>query len=250
MAVAEYFRYHSNSLFTGTSLDGVPMFASLVGGSLGEVRTECASQSAALDEVSGFVIEGLHTYGVDSEIYWDDEDTIKKLNSSLQCLPKDKARVVTGYLHPVAVINVILSGVDICDTSYTYQVTERGAALSFPYLMTQKPPAADRMFELDLKDPKYADQFTPILDYCDCYTCSNNFTRAYIHHLLNTKELLSPVLLSLHNLHHYLRFFERVRDRAKCDMLTDFRARLQDYRGPNVSYQQNPASDDKDSVSL
>lgn len=212
------------------------MFASLVGGTLSELRIQCATQSVAIDGVAGFVVEGFHTYGTLSEFYWDEPQSIKSLKYSVDCLPKNKPRVVTGYLHPVAVIDLILNDIDIFDTSYTYQVTERGGALSFPYRTNQKPPAADVMFELNLKDAKYADQFAPILEDCDCYTCRSNFTRAYIHHLLNTKELLSSVLLSLHNLHHYLRFFEQVRERAKCDALTEMRTELQAYRGANLQF--------------
>lgn len=225
-------------------MEDVPLFASLVGGSINELRTVCATQSAAFNGVAGFVAEGFHTYGAESELAWDEPHSLKNLKSSLNCLPADKPRIVTGYLHPVAVIDLLLSGADICDTSYTYLVTERGGALSFPYTTTQQPPAPDVMFELNLRESKYSDQFVPLLSDCDCYTCSKKFTRAYIHHLLSTRELLSSVLLSLHNLHHYLRFFESVRERVKCaDSLVNMKSRLQHYRGASSQPRRNVTPD-------
>jgi queuine tRNA-ribosyltransferase len=50
----------------------------------------------------------------------------------------------------------------------------------------------------------------PIESGCSCYTCSH-FSRAYIHHLFLTGEMLGPTLLSLHNLAYYCRIMAEVR---------------------------------------
>ncbi|KHJ82786.1 hypothetical protein OESDEN_17519, partial [Oesophagostomum dentatum] len=51
------------------------------------------------------------------------------------------------------------------------------------------------LFELlDFHDDKYADDYDKVFDSCDCYTCKN-YTRMYLRHLTNTKELLGPILL-------------------------------------------------------
>ncbi|KAI5730575.1 hypothetical protein M8J76_015295 [Diaphorina citri] len=71
-----------------------------------------------------------------------------------------------------------------------------------------------RQYEMWLQHPRYVADFTPILADCECLTCQHH-TRAYIHHLLNTKEMLAPVLLSIHNLHHYFKFFETIRESIK-----------------------------------
>lgn len=68
-----------------------------------------------------------------------------------------------------------------------------------------------KQYEMWLHHPRYVADFTPILAECECLTCQNH-TRAYIHHLLNLKEMLGPVLLSIHNLHHYFKFFETIRE--------------------------------------
>jgi queuine tRNA-ribosyltransferase len=46
---------------------------------------------------------------------------------------------------------------------------------------------------------------------CDCSTCAR-FSRAYLHHLFKCSEPLGPRLLSLHNLHHYLRLMQEARE--------------------------------------
>lgn len=97
-------------------------------------------------------------------------------------------------------------GVDVFDSSYAMKVTEKGCALSYPIQLqesnTHKPPdkaepsAAEpvRIFEIDLKDPKYKMSMEPLVSDCTCYTCTN-YSCAYVHHLLDTKELLANILL-------------------------------------------------------
>merc|ERR1719211_295483 len=63
---------------------------------------------------------------------------------------------------------------------------------------------------MDLNEGQYKNDFRPISNCCSCYTC-RKFTRAYINHLLNVNELLAPILLTLHNLHHYATFFKTIR---------------------------------------
>lgn len=55
---------------------------------------------------------------------------------------------------------------------------------------------------------------------CDCLACKNH-TKAYVNHLLITRELLGPMLLTIHNLHYYKKFFEAIRECIKNDKLND-----------------------------
>jgi len=195
-----------------------------------------SAQAASSHPVNGFVVEGFHDYGPSTELFWDEPKHRDALNASIECLPREKPRMVNGMLHPVAMLDLLKLGVDMIDSSYTYMVTDRGGALSFPYKhdQTESPPA-DRMYELNLNDTKYVDQFTPLLDSCECYCCKG-FTRGYIHHLLRTNELLAGVLLNLHNLHHYLQFFDVVRSTLDdIESLDKLRAKLVKYRGEPVT---------------
>ncbi|TSK98429.1 Queuine tRNA-ribosyltransferase accessory subunit 2 [Bagarius yarrelli] len=72
---------------------------------------------------------------------------------------------------------------------------------------------------------EYRDDFRPLVDGCSCYCCKNH-TRAYVHHLLVTNELLAGVLLMLHNTAHYLGFFQALRDAVESDRLQDLKRKV------------------------
>ena len=68
----------------------------------------------------------------------------------------------------------------------------------------------------------YERDFSPLDSKCDCYTCKN-YTRAYIRHLINAKEILGVRLLSIHNLRFLTKLMERVRIEIERDNLKNFR---------------------------
>ena len=63
---------------------------------------------------------------------------------------------------------------------------------------------------MNLRNAKYARDFTPLDPTCTCPTCTG-YTRAYIRHLVNTKEMLASILLSVHNLHFLIDLTTRAR---------------------------------------
>lgn len=65
---------------------------------------------------------------------------------------------------------------------------------------------------------RYQEDFDPLVRGCSCYCCKNH-TRAYVHHLLVTNELLAGVLLMIHNFEHYFGFFHSIREALKNDRL-------------------------------
>ena len=69
---------------------------------------------------------------------------------------------------------------------------------------------------------RYAEDFSAIKENCNCYTCSN-FTRAYICHLLNTREISGHTLLMLHNMTTYYEFFEQVRQSIQNDSFEKYK---------------------------
>ena len=81
--------------------------------------------------------------------------------------------------------------------------------------------SANRVFSL-LGNKEFEKDFTPIDPECDCYACKN-YTRAYIRHLINTKEILGVRLLSIHNLRFLTKLMDRVRIEIENDNLLTFR---------------------------
>jgi queuine tRNA-ribosyltransferase accessory subunit len=76
-----------------------------------------------------------------------------------------------------------------------FLVTERGSALTFSFSL-QEDAVVENRYEINLNEERYKEEFEPIAKDCKCLTCENH-SRAYINHLLNTKELLSGVLLMM-----------------------------------------------------
>ena len=69
---------------------------------------------------------------------------------------------------------------------------------------------------------KYREQFSPIFEDCDCYTCKN-YTAAYICHLLQAKESLAGTLLSIHNERFIVKLVDDIRESIISDSFHAFR---------------------------
>ncbi|KAL1468519.1 hypothetical protein MTO96_025352 [Rhipicephalus appendiculatus] len=164
--------------------------------------------------VGGYSME--HRHASVMEISKRDVDGYVIEGAVVAFLPEDKPRFMHGVLRPEFILKAALSGVDVFDASIANAVTDDGMALSFRYscdneLATMlERDLPDHQLALDMRDSGYRDQFVPLLEGCACYAC-RHFTRAYVNHLLNTGEMLAYVLLSLHNIHHFLNFFAAIR---------------------------------------
>ncbi|EFA00359.1 queuine tRNA-ribosyltransferase accessory subunit 2 [Tribolium castaneum] len=168
---------------------------------------------ADVKDVGGFLIDGLHNNGPETEFleFAEIEPVVKNI---LNKLPTDKLRVIQGCWNPVNVINLVEMGIDLFDSSYCHILTERSAAMTFAI----EPTDQTDTYEINLRDAKYLDDFQPILTGCNCTSCTK-YSRAYIHHLLSVHELLGPILVMIHNVYHYLRFFEKIRKCVKSNTL-------------------------------
>lgn len=135
-------------------------------------------------------------------------DKLKEIFSRVGgSLPNDLLHIVEGSWNPAVIVTAIEHGWDLFDGSYPIKLTNKGHALSLNfdvYLYSGDPCI------MDLNDIRYNEDFKPILEGCECLTCKKH-TRAYIRHLLNTREMLASVLLSIHNLHHFNEFFVQAR---------------------------------------
>ena len=74
---------------------------------------------------------------------------------------------------------------------------------------------------IKIRNSRYKTDTGPLDAKCDCYTC-RNYTRAYLHHLDRTGEMLGPRLNTIHNLHYYQRLMSGLRDAIAGGRLTQF----------------------------
>ena len=75
---------------------------------------------------------------------------------------------------------------------------------------------------IQIKNARFKRDFMPLDESCSCYTCKN-YTRAYIHHLLRSKEMLGQTLGSIHNLHFIVKLVDDIRSSMKDDSFYEFR---------------------------
>ncbi len=101
-------------------------------------------------------------------------------------LPKDKPRYLMGVGTPVDLLNNIERGIDMFDCVMPTRHARNGSVFT-------------KFGRLTVRNGKYKDDLRPIQDDCKCYACQN-FTRAYIRHLINQKEILGVRLCTTHNL--------------------------------------------------
>ncbi|KAL1398647.1 hypothetical protein pipiens_008791 [Culex pipiens pipiens] len=187
-------------------LKGASVLGPIVGGYNKKLREKSVQFVERLkDDFAGYFIAGLHS-------------------NVCQQLPSEKPRFMFGAFTPQLVLELVVRGVDIFDTSYPYLKTQQNRALNFSF-DTSDSTVATRKNELDLTDACWAEDFTGFVDGCQCLACTKH-TKAYTHHLYNTREMLAPILLMIHNLHHYFEFFKAIRSHVAQDTVGELIAHI------------------------
>lgn len=120
--------------------------------------------------------------------------TVNWVNS---ILPEDRPRHLLGISEPDDIFAAIEQGIDTFDCVSPTRVARNGAAYT-PH------------GRVNMRGLKYREMFEPIMASCDCYTCQN-YTAAYICHLLRAKESLAGTLLSIHNERFIVKLVDDIR---------------------------------------
>ena len=112
-------------------------------------------------------------------------------------LPENKPRHMLGISEPDDIFACIENGADTFDCVSPARVGRNGALYT----------AHGRV---NIKRAEFKEDFRPFDETCDCYTCQN-YTRAYLHHLFKTGELLSNTLATIHNERFIIRLVDAIR---------------------------------------
>jgi len=124
-------------------------------------------------------------------------------------LPEDKARYLMGLGTPPDMLEAIDKGIDMFDCVVPTRNGRNGQAFT-------------RNGDLQLRNAEFKEDFRPIEEGCGCYACRTH-TRAYIRHLFNTEELLGLRLVSLHNIHFYVKLIQLSREAIVKDCFFEFK---------------------------
>ena len=154
---------------------------------------------AALQKDFQYHVSGLILYEIES---------IQVVPSSLLQLPRLWLGEVKG---PHQLLDLISAGLDILTVPFLNETSDAGIALNFSFGGPEvSSKVAPTPLGLDMWSSAFATELAPLREDCKCYACANHH-RAFIHHLLSAKEMLSWVLLQLHNYQTMNEFFAAVR---------------------------------------
>ncbi len=154
------------------------LFGIVQGGVYPELRRQSAEKIASLD-FPGHAIGGLSVGETKSEMH-------AMIDIVNEILPAGKPRYLMGVGSPEDLINGVLRGIDIFDCVLPTRLARHQAAFT---------PTG----RINLMNAIYTHDHSPIDESCGCYACQN-FTRAYLRHLIVAKEMLAATLISIHNI--------------------------------------------------
>ncbi|MFC7289790.1 tRNA guanosine(34) transglycosylase Tgt [Herminiimonas glaciei] len=166
------------------------LFGIVQGGMFENLRDESL---AGLEELNfhGVAIGGL-------SVGEPKEDMMRVLEHVGPRLPANKPHYLMGVGTPEDLVAGVASGIDMFDCVMPTRNARNG------WLFT-------RFGDIKIKNARYKDDKKPLDESCSCYAC-RNFSRAYLHHLHRTGEILGARLNTIHNLHYYLDLMREMRE--------------------------------------
>ena len=162
--------------------DDQALFGIVQGGVFERLRLDSAERLAELD---------LPGYGIGGYSVGEPHDLmLESLAPVAAALPANKPRYLMGVGNPTTMLQAIGLGVDMFDCVLPTRTARMATAFSSEG-------------RLNLRNATHARDFGPLDPLCTCPTCTE-YSRAYLRHLVMSKEMLGAILLSVHNLHFLL----------------------------------------------
>lgn len=177
------------------------LFGIVQGATYEDLRSECAKRLVEMN-FDGYSIGGV-SVGESSNLIYNILELVADL------LPADKPRYAMGIGYPFDILEAVERGVDMFDCVIPTRYGRNGTAFTSGG-------------KVAIRNAAYLEDFRPLDPKCSCYTC-RNFSRAYLRHLFNAKEMLGLILLSLHNVYFFLDLMRRVRQAIKEDKFSQFK---------------------------
>lgn len=187
------------------------LFGIVQGGKYEDLRKQSAKDLTSLD-FPGYAIGGL-SVGEPKDVM------MEVLDFTVPELPADKPRYLMGVGSPDALLDGSIRGIDMFDCVLPTRIARNGTC------MTSKG-------RLVIRNASHARDFGPLDENCTCYTCQN-YSKAYIRHLLKADETFGIRLTTYHNLHFLVELMRNVREAIKEDRLLDFRNEFYENYGLN-----------------
>jgi len=177
------------------------LFGIVQGGTYPDLRKRAAEELIEIG-FDGYAIGGVSVGEPQELIYEIAAHTAARL-------PEDRPRYLMGVGTPCDMLETISLGIDMFDCVVPTRNGRNGQAFTWGGA-------------LQLRNSLYKEDYDPIDATCDCYAC-RTYTRAYIRHLFNAEEILGLRLVSLHNLHFYVKLIQTAHAAIAEDRFEEFK---------------------------
>ncbi len=169
---------------------GHALFGIMQGGLEQDLREESAE---ALKQIGfeGYAVGGL-------AVGEGQEAMFSCLDYAPEFLPEDKPRYLMGVGKPDDIVGAVARGIDMMDCVLPSRSGRTGQVFT-------------RYGVVNIKNARHADDPRPLDEHCTCPACSN-YSRAYLHHVFRSNEMISGMLLTWHNLHYFQEVMQGMRD--------------------------------------
>ena len=177
------------------------LFGIIQGAGFEDLRRQSAKDLVSMD-FPGYSIGGL-------SVGEPKEEMNRVLEFTTPLIPENKPRYLMGVGAADSLIDGVIRGVDMFDCVLPTRIARNGTCMT----------SSGRLV---VKNAKFAHDFRPLDEKCDCYTC-RTYTRAYIRHLIHCDETFGIRLTSYHNLYFLINLMKQVRQAIMDDNLLEFR---------------------------
>ncbi len=181
------------------------LFGIVQGGMYEDLRDE------SLDSLARIGFDGYAIGGV--SVGEPKEDMARIVAHAAPRLPAEAPRYLMGVGTPEDIVGAVSAGIDLFDCVLPTRNARNG------WLFT-------RFGDVKIKNARHREDTAPLDATCGCYTC-RNFSRAYLHHLHRTNEILGARLNTIHNLFYYQDLMRGLREAIAAGRLDSFRTQFQ-----------------------
>ncbi len=204
-------RWAERSLKAHTRPKEQALFGIVQGGMHKDLRKQSAKELVALD-FPGYAVGGL-SVGEPNEMMYD------VLEDTTPYLPVNKPRYLMGVGDPQSLFEGVIRGIDMFDCVLPTRIARNRTT------MTSKGRVV-------VRNAKYARDFSSLDPNCGCYTCQN-YSKAYIRHLLKADEIFGLRLTTYHNLYFLLDLMKNIRQAILEDRLLEYKEEFFEQYGIN-----------------
>ncbi len=179
---------------------GHALFGIMQGGVNRELRAESAAALRGIG-FDGYAIGGL-AVGEGQEAMFGVLDYAPGL------LPEDRPRYLMGVGKPDDIVGAVERGVDMMDCVLPTRSGRTGQAWT-------------RWGQVNIKNARHQDDPRPLDEDCTC-PCCTGYSRAYLHHVFKSQEIIASMLLTWHNLHYFQELMQSLREAIAAGRLSAF----------------------------